>query len=176
VSPEAEGAVATPILPPRPNLGPEPWVEPSPLAEAITWWWALALVALAIVIGAILLRRRARLRGRPRPMEATDGPADEATLSPRERMILGAERSRAALASRFGPGWLAKTTEEVGSTPEVGRAFGPERAARLIEFLREADRAKFAASGADLPQWSQWEAWLGEFLAEAGARSTIKGK
>lgn len=84
-----------------------------------------------------------------------------------------AEAVRAALAARLGPSWTARTTEEIAGAPEVGAAFGPEHAAVLGRFLRDADRAKFAAAP---DQGADWVGWVTAFVAADGATSRTNGR
>lgn len=88
-------------------------------------------------------------------------------------MIAWSGAVRDALSVRFGNVWLAKTTEEIAADPGLLLAIGAERLEWLVEFLREADRAKFSDTEHHLA-YSDFEA-LAAFVAEAGAMSTIKG-
>lgn len=120
------------LVPPRPNLGPEPLPGP--------WPWASVggAVGIAIVVGLwawLSLRRR-------KPIER------EADTEARPPTLLSrAADLRATLAERFGPGWIARTTEEVLGDEMLAERLGPERHARLEDLLRAADRAKFAGHG-----------------------------
>jgi hypothetical protein len=183
------------LVPPYPNLGPEPMEEGGPV---VGWWLAAAALALGLsaIVAVLALRRR---QGRahkvggstaksspplPCPGDETDG---------RERLIALAEAVRAALVARFGEGWRAKTTEEVADAPDLRDALGPDAAARLVTFLRLADLAKFSGDRFDAegaPDAGQREpaAWYGSAAGlvsalatpacggAAGARSRIKGK
>ena len=92
--------------------------------------------------------------------------------SRRERLIALSRAVREALVARFGPAWRSKTTEEIAREAGLAEAFGPEDAARLLRFLQEADRAKFADEGEppSTPSPDPEEDWVEEFLASAGAR------
>lgn len=61
-------------------------------------------------------------------------------------MIAWSLSIRESMADAFGSAWLAKTTEEIANDSTLVDAIGPEPAERLIAFLAEADRAKFANS------------------------------
>ena len=101
-------------------------------------------------------------------------------------MIEASESIRRALVARFGPAWIAKTTEEFTSEPDLAAQLGPERTGPLLAVLREADRLKFSdASATRSPQLAPQS--LSELLAkvpelvgaltpEAGEMSRIKGR
>jgi len=165
-------ADATALVPPRPNPGPEPFAEPRP-----TWGW---LAGLSFTVGLLafwaLNRRRQRARRTLERPSETIAPG-----LPQEPLVALAESVRAALVARFGASWRAKTTEEIASDAAPADAFGVETAERLVTLLREADRAKFAAtdaagSGSQRDDVDAWMPWVAEFLAEAGATSRISGK
>lgn len=164
---------ATAVLPPRPNLGPEPWPE---TARPMTLWLVvIGVAAIAIAVAAWVGRRR---RARKRSSQAELGneiAIDAGDPTPRSRLIALAETARRLLAARFGAAWLAKTTEEIAERPELVEWLGSEKAAALAELLGDADLAKFAATW-DGPQREDWADWLDGFRADAGAISTIKGK
>ncbi|QEH38234.1 hypothetical protein OJF2_68320 [Aquisphaera giovannonii] len=126
------------LVPPRPNPGPEPLVEPAiglPQVAAV----ALGLLVLAI-LGTWLLRRRDRARGGPSPAGAADAFDD----SPSGRVAVLALRARQSLASRFGPQLHARTTEEIALDDRLREALGPDRMGPLLLLLEAADRCKFA--------------------------------
>jgi hypothetical protein len=85
-----------------------------------------------------------------------------------------AERAREALAARFGPAWKARTTEEVAGSAELAAELGPETLARLVAFLQDADRAKFAGAADHGPEWYEWVAAFA--AGPAGASSRINGR
>lgn len=164
---------AAPILPPRPNLGPEPWPE-SPWPTG----WLAGLAALLIVAALGILRHRRRSR-----LVAATGDGPSPTLAapddPQERLIRAADAARAALVARLGPPWVARTTEEIAEAPEPVAWLGVARAGRLVELLRSADRAKFAGPTTAAPTGEDhWESFVAELVAEAaaGPSSRIKGK
>ncbi len=149
---------------------------------------ATATVALAIALllagGSIWWIRRG-LKRRRLVKVATADPQRKAE-SASDPMIVWSEAVREALVARFGPGWRAKTTEEIAESPALIEGLGAERTTRLVRFLAEADRAKFSlnlnsTSHSTDQTPTQWEAWVADFVAAcagsaAGARSRIKGK
>ncbi|CAN5913121.1 hypothetical protein BH23PLA1_BH23PLA1_13370 [soil metagenome] len=168
-----------PILPPRPNPGPEPWSDSGPISEALFFGLGLALLSALIVLALRgWRRRRSRRRGLGRLASRPDGSA----LSARDQMIVFSEVVRSTLEDRFGPSWRARTTEEIAGAPELAERLGPERAEQLARFLMEADRAKFAAEAEADHHPEPWADWVNAFLADPdprqadGASSTITGK
>ena len=171
------------LVPPRPNLGPEPLTEPSGgISIAVL---SLAPLALLAALGVWRYTRRRR-KGRPasqvRP-ELADGNVNEAETLPGARLLALADRARTLLIERFGDGWRAKTTEEIAGDPRFSATFDPGDAAMLLGLLRRADVEKFsqhrdAGDQGDLMSLlDTWESLLRDrFEAEAGARSTINGK
>jgi hypothetical protein len=164
---------ASPIVLPRPNLGPEPWPEP-PL-----WPW---LVAAGVIAGLVtLVVRIVRRRRRSRYVEAKSGsPVQRPTPFAPELT----DRVRSALVRAFGPSWRARTTEEVAASAELSERFGEEVAARVVDYLRAVDRSKFSADPAGPPDELDW--WAARFAeevesapspnGEAKAKSRINGK
>jgi hypothetical protein len=160
---------STPIVLPRPNLGPEPWPDP-PL-----WPWLVAAGTLASLV--VLIVRRLRKRRQARKAEAANPPggAEAATTLAPELT----DRVRSALVRAFGPGWRARTTEEVAASPDLAGRFGEEVAGRVVDYLRAADRAKFSDDPAGPPDELDW--WASRFAEEvevgpAKATSRINGK
>ncbi|MEW4569749.1 hypothetical protein AB1L88_17945 [Tautonia sp. JC769] len=144
---------AEPIVPPRPNLGPEPWPDPAPGGE-----WAPVALALLIGLLAAGLGLGFRSRSRRRARRRAGGPGGDrgpssrqSGSSPEDRRIRRAEVLRDALVNAFGPSWNAKTTEEIGADPALPARLGPEASARAVAILAEADRAKFAGPSAGPP-------------------------
>jgi LPXTG-motif cell wall-anchored protein len=157
---------ATPVLPPRPNLGPEPWPEPAWPSSTIATL-AIGLLVLGLLGWGLWRRRRRETpRGEPATRESTP---------PAPPMIAWSEAIRAALVARFGPSWAAKTTEEILDDPDLVAILSTEHRQRLTRFLHEADRAKFAG---ETDQGEDWSAWVADFSATivaAGTTSRIKG-
>jgi len=150
------------LVPPRPNLGPEPWSE-----ERVSPWplLGIGLVLAALLAGAIWLIRRRRRRRRAVP------PPQPVTLldTPDAQLLSLAVQARETLATRFGPSLRARTTEEISSDSAVKEALGDDHFASLIRLLATADRWKFASPPEngqtealldELPLWSAWQETL----------------
>ena len=134
MNPDATPPPGAALVPPRPNLGPEP-LEPGPA-------WPIWGGLVAVILVAEWLRSWRRRR-RVDPSSAIQAPV-EPVGSPREVLIGWADRARDALAVRFGPTRRASTTEELADDAGLIEQLGPELAAELLALLRAADRAKFA--------------------------------
>ena len=131
--------IAEEIVPPRPNLGPEPWVDPPGWARRSGPW--LATSGLLIALAWWRLERRRRLRALRPMLDGSEEVPPPPDRTPRRRMIDASGAVRLALIEAFGPGFGSKTTEEIAADPGLqGRADIEE----LVAFLRLADRAKFA--------------------------------
>jgi hypothetical protein len=170
---EVEPTTAQGLVPPRPNLGPEPWVE----EWDRSWIVGLSILVLAVLLLIARWWRRARRSKSHRPaLDVEPAPGQEPDLSPRSRLIASAEAVRSAIVAAHGPAWASKTTEELADEPELVERLGVDRAARLVELFRVSDRAKFA--GEDPEAVEDWEAWAGHLLEEwsAGATSRSIGK
>lgn len=161
------------LVPPRPNLGPEPWPDDS-RGYPLVIWWILAVALLALLVAG-------RLRKVQRKCRLTEGivmpdPSRDADPSNRQRLIAASELVRGALIDAFGSGWGSKTTEEIGNGSGLVDKLGASDVERLVEFLQEADRVKFAE--AEPSRFDEWEPWAETFVKElaAGARSRIIGK
>jgi hypothetical protein len=159
-------------VPPRPNRGPEPLSPPNGSADGIV----AGLVALALI--ASIAWRIARARARQRLPKRRTGSALDADDMNRDPLIAGSIAVREALATRFGAAWLAKTTEEIADDPALRELLEPDRAARLVAALQEADRAKFAETP-EGPEHAAAAAYLEELVPSIGvaaARSRMSGK
>jgi hypothetical protein len=172
----AQAMTAAPIVPPRPNLGPEPMLAPAPSSRIVLGF------AAALVVGSLIvwrMRRRHKPRARSLTSDASQGQSQALPDAPRLQFIIFAEMLRRALVARFGPHWQAKTTEEICSEADLAALLGPERRGQLARLLHIGDRAKFAW---ELDEQDQGEEWarvvsaLVDAIAPAGATSTIKGK
>jgi hypothetical protein len=126
------------LVPPRPNLGPEPWSDPEPIA---LYLWVAGALAFLVLIWIVRKRlRRARV-GRPGLDIANAGDRD---TTPRGRLVALSRSIRERLASQFGTAWRAKTTEELAAEPRLAEALGLDQLQELIRFLDQVDRLKFA--------------------------------
>lgn len=164
----AVAAEEPPLLAPRPNPGPEPW----PSSPGPGSWWLLALLPVA-ALGWWLARKR-RVAAAEADLATSGGPVDP---SPPVRLVRLAERIREALATRFGPSWFAKSTEEISES--LDGVVAPPVREPLLLLLREADLAKFSDRGVVADHFleieTEAEAALGAFAAE-GATSIQNGR
>ncbi|HWE36861.1 MAG TPA: hypothetical protein VG406_09875 [Isosphaeraceae bacterium] len=165
---------AAPLIPPRPNLGPEPWAEEGNPRGWVAWS-VVALVVLAAV-AVIVARRRGAKRRKTSKRQMVNISNGSLPTEPRERLVAWSGRARGALVGRFGAAWGARTTEEIAADEALASLLDPGRFEGLVRLLRQADRAKFAGIGDD--QGEDWEPWVAAFVAElaAGATSRINGK
>jgi hypothetical protein len=172
------------LVPPRPNLGPEPLPRRLDTLE-------LALIVAAAALGlmglAVALRRLGRQRRGMGPDPARPTLPEGPFATRREQMAAWSGVVRETLSLRFGDRWRARTTEEIASDPGLAEALGPEAAARLVRFLAESDRAKFddreglqSPLSGDPPGPGLDLDWVAGFIAAsvpaAGARSRITGR
>lgn len=146
------------LIPPRPNLGPEPWRDPG----------ATDLILLGLVIASMILLvagwlwRRRRSRGVKGPAVA-EGDRAVVDPGPRGRFIGLSGTIRDALTAKFGQSFRARTTEELSTDARLIELLGDEGFRELILFLDRVDRIKFAPEGpagkeVDLvEQWATWE-------------------
>lgn len=147
----------SPIVLPRPNLGPEPWPA-TPI-----WPWLVGAGVLAVLVA--LLVRRFRRRAWARKAEAASpNPRIEGQTSPTPELT---DRVRSALVRAFGPGWRARTTEEVAASPDLAARFGEEVAGRVVDYLRAVDRSKFSGDPAGPADELDW--WASRFAEEVEA-------
>jgi hypothetical protein len=127
----------------------------------------VAAVLAAWIIWSRLARKRSR---RAALNHATlSGPPD---TSPRGRLVALSQSTREALANQFGPGWRAKTNEELAAEPQLRESLGDERLEELIGFLVQIDHLKFAPNRTNHQQESleeQLSTWEPR-LADLGKR------
>jgi hypothetical protein len=168
------------LVPPRPNLGPEPLVDssgaPGWLAAGL---FAAVVIALGLAAWRRARRRRAdRRRDRQALLRAIRLPEGRALMGRAEAIVSLAYAVRAALVADFGELWRAKTSEEVAADQALSGALSPETRSRLVVFLQLADRAKFSGADLDLSyrDIEDWALWVKDFVMDADARSTITGK
>jgi hypothetical protein len=134
--------LAPQLVPPQPNLGPEPWPEPAPWLLVL--WVAAGLFLLVLGVLAFRLVRSARRRRRRR--DQARAPLADAT--PRNRLVTLSDTIRDDLSTRFGTSWRAKTTEELAVDGQLEELLGAELFPELIGFLDQVDRLKFATERA----------------------------
>ncbi len=126
------------LVPPRPNLGPEPWPGEAPIAPyLLAAGAALALLAC----GLILWRLRRRRRRTALTSLPVANPADD---SPREQIVALSAALRAALTNQFGTAWRAKTTEELSADSRLKELLGVDQLEEFSRFLDYVDHLKFA--------------------------------
>jgi hypothetical protein len=155
------------LVPPRPNLGPEPWTEPQGLARS-PFSIAAGLGTLVVVLLVTWLLRRRRLRhARQAPRTSTLEPSDD---SPHGRIVRLAADVRQVLSAQLGPTMRARTTEELAADPLVQERLGAEQFELLIQLLSRADLWKFAppsenghsdSLATEIPAWEALVATLG---------------
>ncbi len=161
-------AVPKGLVPPRPNLGPEPWPTGLPFT-AMT----LATAAGLILVAALVLVRMARRRRRKPRREGA--PAIPAEVTPRDQMVALSTAIRQALSDKLGTTWRAKTTEEVVIDPELENLLGREHLEELGRFLDRVDHLKFAPERSNHQdeslerQVAQWEPRVAELTARIQA-------
>ncbi len=131
---------AQPLVPPRPNLGPEPWSGDGGAAS-------LLLLPAIVALGLLAFWRRARRRGR-RGLVSSPSPASPVDESPEARLLKLCEQLRGTLSARFGPELHARTTEEIAGDPAIRDLLGADLFQRMTEFLHTGDRLKFAGRDA----------------------------
>ena len=140
------------LVPPRPNLGPEPWPEARAgpaSAGRRAWPWPSVLAARPGGGG----RRRRSTAGRPAPGEPVRPRSASRTRRPRSRLIAASEAVRAALDRRLRAGLGGE--DDRGDRRRARRSSSgsaPRRSTRLVAFLRrgrprQVRRRRAAAAG-----------------------------
>lgn len=160
---------SAPVLPPRPNPGPEPWPDQSISA----WWFSLLALPVLAVAGWRYARHSAMTRSHAHLTEAEASPE---AGSPAETLAHLASAVRDRLSRRFGSSFAAMTTEEVEIALSTLEPDFPREPAEKI--LRAADLAKFAAADVTLDHLAEAESWAVPVFAacSAGANSKITGR
>jgi hypothetical protein len=152
------------LVPPRPNLGPEPWSEVSTRRD-LPWIIGSLAAGLLLCICWFVIRRRGRRRRAIPPLVQHVIGIDD----PAAQLVNLAGQVREMLATRFGPSIRARTTEELSADPAIKEALGGDRLESLIRLLRAADLWKFASPPdngqtesllEELPHWSTWQRTL----------------
>jgi hypothetical protein len=164
------------LVPPRPNLGPEPWSDPPPIALFL--WVAGALACLFLIW--LVRRRLHRARvNRAGPNLANQAPRD---TTPRGRLVALSHSMRDALTNQFGTAWRAKTTEELSAEPRLAEVLGADQLEELIRFLDQIDQLKFAPERSNHHHESlereleAWEPRLADLKKKIQAKSETRLK
>ncbi|MHB1556120.1 MAG: hypothetical protein ACYC61_01440 [Isosphaeraceae bacterium] len=172
------GNEARGLVPPKPNLGPEPWRDVRPGSR-------LLLPAVLVVIAVVFLmlawawrRRRAALLARRTFADLTMA----AEPTPRDRLVGLSDSIRDALTVPFGTSGRAKTTEELASDERLAGLLGDEDFRELIRFLDRIDVLKFAPERGDNGQnaleemLSNWEPRITALDTRIRARPRARGR
>jgi hypothetical protein len=125
------------LVPPQPNLGPESWSEPRPVAVAVIVAAALG----GLLIAWLLWRWRHKRTSRIRREMKTPSPHDQ---TPQGRLVAYSHSIRETLADQFGTAWRAKTTQELAAEAPLLEVLGHVQLDELIRFLDLVDHVKFA--------------------------------
>jgi hypothetical protein len=133
-----KGAVPGALVPPQPNLGPEPWPDES----LVPAFGVAASAVTSLLLGWILWRLFRRRRAR-RAQGALAG-GQEADGTPKGQFLALAATVREALIRQYGTEWRAKTTEELSEDGQLEQALGREPVQELVRFLNQVDLLKFA--------------------------------
>jgi hypothetical protein len=164
--------VSAGLVPPRPNLGPEPWQDPRPMTRIYPALLALVL----LLIAALLWRRYRRNAARTGRDPRATGDLADADPSPRDRLVALSGSLRDALTVQFGSSCRAKTTEELAADSRLEQLLGDEGLRELIRFLDQIDRLKFAPERSEHHQevladaLTSWEPRVETFRARIRAR------
>jgi hypothetical protein len=126
------------LVPPRPNLGPEPWSASKSVIPFTLFAAIVISVLLAWFVRRVLVRRR--LGKQVGELSNQDLPDS----SPRGQLLAHSAALRDVLAHQFGSSWRAKTTEELAGEPGLAHRLGFDQLTELIRFLDQTDRLKFA--------------------------------
>jgi hypothetical protein len=160
------------LVPPRPNLGPEPWSE----SGASALYLGLGGTLAGLLIGWFLWNRLRRARaGRTVFDLSSQDPRDN---SPRGRLVALSQSVRDLLANQFGPAWRAKTNEELSAEPRLVELLGHDQLLELVRFLDLIDRLKFAPNRSNHDhesfeqQFTAWEPRFAEFREKIQAKPT----
>lgn len=133
------GGMARGLVPPRPNLGPEPWREPDPRSGLVL----AATIVILVVLLALWIRRRRRSR-HARGNDPSTRDSITAPPGPRGRLVDLSETVRDALTAQFGRSFRARTTEELSADDRLKEWLGEDAFQELMRFLDRIDRVKFA--------------------------------
>jgi hypothetical protein len=164
-------ASARGLVPPRPNLGPEPWTDAQPI-----WPLLLAAGVLACLLFAWLVLGRRR-RGSVRANGLGIPNASPRDATPRGRLVTHSDTIRDMMATQFGIAWRAKTTEELSAETLLEQVLGRDQLQELICFLDQADQLKFAPERSNHhhelleQELATWEPRLADLKSKIQAKS-----
>lgn len=133
-------ASARGLVPPRPNLGPDPWSDPQQVSPFLL---AMAVLAGLFIVWFVAKRLRRRRKGKDGLDRLIPQTRD---LSARGQLVAHSDSMRDELAHQFGSAWRAKTTEELSVEPQLEQILGRDQLEELIRFLDQVDHLKFAPS------------------------------
>ena len=128
------------LVPPRPNLGPEPWHDPLPLSRVLP----VFLILVFVLLVPVLWRRHRRSAARTRQDQHAAGGLADSNPTPRDRLVSLSASIREALTVPFGTACRAMTTEELATDGRLEELLGDRDLRELIRFLDQVDRLKFA--------------------------------
>ena len=166
-----EAEHVSPILPPRPNLGPEPW----PVSDDSALWWLLSAVPVGLFVAWWCVRRRqvAETGKQAAPR------INSAAVTASDSLIHLTDQVREAMSRHLGSSWGAMTTEEIAIELPRIEGIDPSLCSRTIVYLLAADSAKFAGGEILSDRFAEAELWAAELLSalsKAGARSSQSGR
>lgn len=166
------------LVPPRPNLGPEPWRDVRPGSRLLLPAVLVAIAVAILILGWSWRRRRAAVRSHRTPA----GLAMLGEPTPRDRLVGLSESIRDALTVPFGTSGRAKTTEELASDERLAGLLGDDDFRELIRFLDRIDVLKFApergANGQDALEelLASWEPRIATLDARIRARPKARSR
>ncbi len=164
------------LVPPRPNLGPEPWADDPSIMRILVAIGAVAFLAIVWSSWRLIRHRRAGSR------RSGPAPGDQADATPRGQFVALSYSIRDALIGQFGTAWRAKTTEDLSADSQLERALGPELFQELIRFLDQVDHLKFAperSSDRDesIPRaLADWKPRVADLLNKIKAKPDVRSK
>jgi len=148
------------LVPPRPNLGPEPWREPGSITGVLL---VVGILTVLVPPAVFLLRRQFGAAAQAKRSKFVAGGSSRAEHSPQDNLVALSDSIRTALILKLGMACRAKTTEELSADARLEQLLGDQGRSELIRFLDRIDRLKFALPRADrndeaLQQMlSEWE-------------------